>query len=82
VLCEQVCPNGSLRVAEGEPVLDRPATDDHLESRDVPGLFLAGDLTGMPLIKNAIHQGARAVQLWTGQPAPVAEMRAALDASL
>lgn len=29
-----------------------------------------------------VHQGARAFQLWTGQPAPVAEMRAALDASL
>ncbi len=61
VLCEQVCPNGSLTIAEGEPVLDRPAVDEHLESRDVPGLFLAGDLTGLPLIKNAINQGVRAV---------------------
>ncbi|MBX3230968.1 MAG: NAD(P)-binding domain-containing protein [Labilithrix sp.] len=61
VLCEQVCPNGSLQVAEGEPILDRPATDDALESKDVPGLFLAGDLTGLPLIKNAINQGVRAV---------------------
>lgn len=61
VLCEQVCPNGSLTIAEGEPVLDRPAVDEHLESRDVPGLFVAGDLTGLPLIKNAINQGVRAV---------------------
>jgi thioredoxin reductase len=61
VLCEQVCPNGSLRVEDGEPIVDRPATDDDLESRDVPGLFLAGDLTGLPLIKNAINQGVRAV---------------------
>jgi thioredoxin reductase len=61
VLCEQVCPNGSLRVTEGEPITDRPETDDDLESRDVPGLFLAGDLTGLPLIKNAINQGTRAV---------------------
>lgn len=61
VLCEQVCPNGSLRVEDGEPILDRPATDEHLESVDVPGLFLAGDLTGLPLIKNAINQGARAI---------------------
>jgi len=29
-----------------------------------------------------VHQGARAFQVWTGQAAPVAEMRAALDASL
>jgi thioredoxin reductase len=61
VLCEQVCPNGSLTITEGEPVLDRPAVDEHLESADVPGLFLAGDLTGLPLIKNAINQGVRAV---------------------
>jgi thioredoxin reductase/NAD-dependent dihydropyrimidine dehydrogenase PreA subunit len=59
VLCEQVCPNGSLTITEGEPVLDRPAVDAHLESADVPGLFLAGDLTGLPLIKNAINQGVR-----------------------
>ncbi|MDB4934719.1 MAG: Thioredoxin reductase, partial [Labilithrix sp.] len=61
VLCEQVCPNGSLTITEGEPVLDRPAVDEHLESVDVPGLFVAGDLTGLPLIKNAINQGVRAV---------------------
>jgi thioredoxin reductase len=61
VLCEQVCPNGSLVIAEGEPVVDRPRVDEHLESVDVPGLFLAGDLTGLPLIKNAINQGVRAI---------------------
>lgn len=61
VLCEQVCPNGSLRIDEGDVVLDRPDVDEHLESRDVPGLYLAGDLTGLPLIKNAINQGVRAV---------------------
>jgi thioredoxin reductase len=61
VLCEQVCPNGSLTITLGEPVLDRPVVDAHLESVDVPGLFLAGDLTGLPLIKNAINQGVRAV---------------------
>jgi len=61
VLCEQVCPNGSLTIAVGEPVLDRPGVTEHLESTDVPGLFIAGDLTGLPLIKNAINQGVRAV---------------------
>ena len=61
VLCEQVCPNGSLTISEGEVVLDRPGVDAHLESTDVPGLFIAGDLTGLPLIKNAINQGVRAI---------------------
>lgn len=60
VLCEQACPNGSLRIAtDGEPT--PRVVDDHLESRDVPGLFLAGDLTGVPLIKNALRQGAAAI---------------------
>lgn len=61
VLCEQVCPNGSLRIDEGDVVLDRPDVDENLESCDVPGLYVAGDLTGLPLIKNAINQGVRAV---------------------
>jgi thioredoxin reductase len=60
--CERACPNGSLRLAEeGAPLPDRPRVDDHLESRDRPGVFLAGDLTGVPLIRNAIGQGLRAV---------------------
>ena len=61
VLCEQVCPNGSLTIAEGDPIATRPRIDDHLESVDAPGVFLAGDLTGLPLIKNAIGQGTRVI---------------------
>ncbi len=68
-LCEQRCPNGSLVVHDGDPIEDRPRVLDTLESEDVPGLYLAGDLTGMPLIRNAINQGAVAVeQLAAGLP--------------
>jgi thioredoxin reductase/ferredoxin len=59
VLCQQVCPNGSLQIAEGAPIETLPHVDAHLESLDTPGIFLAGDLSGLPLIKNAIHQGRR-----------------------
>jgi thioredoxin reductase/NAD-dependent dihydropyrimidine dehydrogenase PreA subunit len=60
-LCEQRCPNGSLRITDGETIGDRPRIAEHLESLDTPGLFLAGDITGLPLIKNAILQGSLAV---------------------
>ncbi len=61
VLCEQACPNGSLRITEGELAEARPLVDENLESVDQPGIFLAGDLTGLPLIKNALRQGKAAV---------------------
>jgi thioredoxin reductase/NAD-dependent dihydropyrimidine dehydrogenase PreA subunit len=61
-LCEQRCPNDSLRITDGEPIGDRPRLGADLDSLDVPGLYLAGDVTGLPLIKNAILQGARAAE--------------------
>jgi thioredoxin reductase/NAD-dependent dihydropyrimidine dehydrogenase PreA subunit len=61
ILCEQACPNGSLQIAEGEPIEARPNVDAHLESLDAPRVFLAGDLSGLPLIKNAIAQGTRVI---------------------
>lgn len=64
--CEERCPNGSLVVHDGDPIDDRPGVSDGLESADVPGLYLAGDLTGMPLIRNAINQGAVAVRSAAG----------------
>jgi thioredoxin reductase len=60
-LCEQRCPNGSLVITEGEPIEDRPRIGEDLQSLDTPGVFLAGDLTGLPLIRNAINQGAFAI---------------------
>ncbi len=62
VLCEQRCPNGSLFVADEGAVLEQPRISPSLESTEVPGLFLAGDVTGVPLIKNAILQGVQAAE--------------------
>ncbi len=63
-LCEQRCPNGSLVMvdAAAAPPAGATALGDSLESREVPGLFLAGDTTGLALIRNAINQGAHAVR--------------------
>jgi thioredoxin reductase len=61
--CETACPNGSLRLAaEGEPVADRPRVDARLESLDRRGVYAAGDLTGVPLIRSAITQGTRVAE--------------------
>lgn len=41
-----------------------PLPDADAEGRTaVPGLYLAGDLTGVPLLKFALHSGAKSVQL-------------------
>ncbi len=61
ILCEQKCPNGSLAMAFADD--HQPAAGlalaDNFESRTVPGLFVAGDIGGQPLIRNAINQGAQ-----------------------
>lgn len=61
-LCEQRCPNGSLVITEGEAIGDRPRIADDLQSLDTAGVYVAGDLTGLSLIRNAIHQGAQAIE--------------------
>lgn len=61
--CEKACPNGSLTLLEprrGAP--DRLRVDASLESLDRRGVFVAGDLTGVPLIRNAILQGAQVAE--------------------
>jgi thioredoxin reductase len=63
ILCEQKCPNGSLAIAfADDPEANPIPLDDSLESRTVPGLYVAGDVGGQPLIRNAINQGAQAVR--------------------
>jgi len=61
-LCEQVCPNGSLVVTDGDPIGDRLRLGDDLQALDADGIYLAGDVTGLPLIKNAIAQGRQVVE--------------------
>ncbi|HEU4538604.1 MAG TPA: NAD(P)-binding domain-containing protein, partial [Polyangiaceae bacterium] len=68
-LCAQVCPNGSLAMVDAGGAAGLPPLDDALESRVAPGVFLAGDITGLSLIKNAIAQGRRAIEGLAGRPA-------------
>jgi thioredoxin reductase/NAD-dependent dihydropyrimidine dehydrogenase PreA subunit len=61
--CAEVCPVGALAVGLGDLSArpDVPRLTEELEST-VPGVFVAGELGGLALIRNAIEQGARAVE--------------------
>ncbi len=63
VACAEVCPNGSLSIT-GEPLAARQLRlgAGSLESLDAPGVFVAGDVTGVPLIRNAIEHGERVIR--------------------
>jgi thioredoxin reductase len=60
--CALACPVGAIEVGLGDLKSreDIPLMDDWQET-NVPGLFVAGELSGMALVKNAIAQGRRVV---------------------
>lgn len=69
--CAEACPNGSLVMRE-EGVLEggdgplaglrgRLSLCASFEIESAPGVFLVGDVTGVPLIKNAFLQGRTAI---------------------
>jgi len=61
--CQKVCPTGAISLVFGtaERGVDIPAVNSDF-STNVPGVFIAGELGGMGLIKNAIEQGRQAVE--------------------
>jgi len=62
-LCESACPVGALKVGLGDVRTreDIPIMGEAQES-SVPGLFIAGELSGQSLIRNAITQGRAVVE--------------------
>lgn len=61
--CEMECPTGALTVSLGELADDpnMPVLDDNNETV-VKGIFIAGELSGVPLVKNAIEQGKKVIE--------------------
>lgn len=61
--CAQACPVDAITVGLGDVRnrTDIPVLDDWNETV-VPGLFVAGELSGLSLVRNAIEQGKRTVQ--------------------
>ena len=56
--CEIACPVGAIKVGLGDVKSreDVPLMDEWQET-SVPGVFVAGELSGMALVKNAVAHG-------------------------
>lgn len=61
--CKTVCPVGAIKLVFGTATrgVDIPVVKSNFET-DMPGIFIAGELGGMGLIRNAIEQGRQAMQ--------------------
>ena len=66
--CFASCPTDaiSLRIGTAERGVDLPHVKPNYET-NVPGIFIAGELGGMGLIKNSMEQGMEAIQSIHGQ---------------
>jgi len=61
--CKDACPMNAIELVFGTATrgVDIPHLEPNFET-NVPGIFIAGELGGMGLIKNAIAQGKQAVE--------------------
>ena len=61
--CQRACPTGAISLAIGTETrgVEIPRLGPNFET-NVPGIFVAGELGGMGLIRNAAEQGRRAVE--------------------
>lgn len=61
--CQKACPTGAISLVFGTATrgVDIPLLSPEFET-NVPGVFVAGELGGMGLIKNAIEQGRQAIE--------------------
>ena len=61
--CKTACPVGAITLVFGTSTrgVDIPVVKSNFET-DVPGIFIAGELGGMGLIRNAVEQGRQAME--------------------
>lgn len=63
-LCADACPVGAIEIVMAPPQMsaELPALTPEYES-SVPNLFIAGELGGLALIKNAVNQGRECIDV-------------------
>ena len=61
--CSRSCPFNAISLVFGSSTrgVDIPHVDENFET-NIPGIFIAGELGGMGLIRNAIEQGRQAME--------------------
>jgi len=62
-VCRTVCPTEAIKLVFGSETrgIDIPLLSPEFET-NIPGIFVAGELGGMGLIRNALEQGRQAVE--------------------
>mgnify|MGYP001829227328 CR=1 FL=1 len=77
--CAEACPVGAIKVGLGDITKrdDIPLLDEHNQT-SVPGIWIAGELSGFALINNAVEQGRRVMERIASDPA--SDDAAVLDA--
>ena len=61
--CANSCPVGAIKLVFGTEKrgVDIPLLEPNFESPNIPGIFIAGELGGMGLIRKAVEQGKQAM---------------------
>jgi thioredoxin reductase (NADPH) len=69
--CSRSCPFDAISLVFGSATrgVDIPHVDEYFET-NIPGIFIAGELGGMGLIRNAIEQGRQAMESIAKRRAP------------
>ncbi len=73
--CAIACPASAIKLVFGTAKrgVDIPQVSPNFET-NIPGIFIAGELGGMGLIRNAIRQGTQAVKSIAARPRGPAEL--------
>src|SRR5579863_6903552 len=79
-ICADVCPVGAITMvmAKASASADMPALTPEYET-SIPNLFIAGELGGLALIKNAVNQGRECIDLITARLPQLREVNPSLN---